>query len=216
MRKILLTSSGLTPELSETFLKLIETKPAETKIGFIATASDDDRNPWYVLKDRTSFEALGFTNIIEVDLKRKDDLAKLDDCHIIFVAGGNTFYLLKWVRESKFDLKLKELLLLGKMYIGASAGSMVLGTSIETASVGAGADVNKTGIEDLRGLRQVPFMIAPHIVDADLPAYDAFAKKAALRPIVGLEDGQAVLCIGDRYKLLGPGKPHTWNSKLFR
>ncbi len=216
MRKILLTSSGFTPEISETFLKLLEKKPVEAKVGFIANASDNSLDPWYVLKDRASLEALGFVDVIDVDLKKPEDLAKLDACDVIFVAGGNTYYLLKWVRESRFDLKLKELLSAGKIYIGASAGSMVLGTSIETASLGINADRNFVGLEDLRALRQVPFMITPHFEDTDQEKLDVFAKRAALRPIVGLEDGQAILCIGDRYKLLGPGKPHTWNSKLFR
>lgn len=215
MRKLLLTSSGLTPELSETFLRLLEIKPQETNVGFIATASEQETEAPYVLKDRASLEALGFTTVIDVDIKQPDGLAKLDSCQVVFVAGGNTYYLLHWMRKGGFDQKLKQLLSDGKFYVGASAGSMVLGTSIETATLGE-PDRNDVGLEDLRALRQVPFMIAPHFVDSQQVELDAFAKKAALRPIVGLEDGQAILCIGDRYKLLGPGKPHTWNSKLFK
>ena len=72
-------------------------------------------------------------------------------------------YLLKWVRESKFDVKLKELLANDKVYVGVSAGSIVVGTSIEISGVGRTADKNQGYVEDLRGLRQVPFMVAVHM-----------------------------------------------------
>ena len=216
MRKLLLTSNGLTPELSETVLKLFDTKPEETTVAFIATASEEETDKGYVLKDRAAFEALGFKEVVDVDIKQPEEFAKLDACQVIFVEGGNTYYLLSWIRKSGFDQKVKELLSNDKFYIGASAGSMVLGTSIETASLGINADRNFVGLEDPRALRQVPFMIAPHFEEAHQAELDAFAKKAALRPIVGLEDGQAILCVGDRYKLLGPENPHTWNSKLFK
>lgn len=215
MRKLLLTSSGLTPELLETFAKLLIMKPEETKVAYIPTAGNVEPDKSYQLKSKATLASLGIHDIMEVDLAQKPDLAMLDECHVVFVDGGNTYYLLKAIRESKFDQKLKDLLSNDKVYVGVSAGSMVLGTSIETATLGH-ADRNDVGLEDPRALRQVPFMIAPHFEDSQQAEMDAFAKKAALRPIVGLEDGQAILCVGDRYKLLGPGKPHTWNSKLFR
>lgn len=197
------------------FGKLLVTKPEETKVAYIPTAGNEESDKGYQLQSKATLTALGIQDIVEIDLMQKENFAVLDECHVVFVDGGNTYYLLKAIRESKFDQKLKELLSNEKIYVGVSAGSMVLGTSIETAALG-NADRNDVGLEDPRALRQVPFMIAPHFEETDQAEMDAFAKKAALRPIVGLEDGQAILCVGDRYKLLGPGKPHTWNSKLFK
>lgn len=215
MRKIFLTSNGFSPELKAEFLKLLDGKPADMKLAFVGTAADPEPDKGYVLKDRADLETFGFKEIVEVDLKNKEDVAKLDECQVIFVEGGNTYYLLKWVRESGFDKKLKEHFANDRAYIGASAGSMVLGTSIETAAIPP-ADKNDVELEDLRGLRQVPFMMIPHLEPRSTIEIDLFARKAALRPIIGITDGQAIVCEGDRYRLIGPGKPATWNSKLFR
>ncbi len=216
MRKLLLTSE-FTPELAKEMVKMLPTPPGETKVGFIATASEPEtQDKTYLLKDRAALESLGFSDVIDIDLKVPEDLAKLDDCGLIFVEGGNTYYLLKWVRESKFDAKLKELLAGDKVYVGVSAGSIVVGTSIETAGVGPSADKNDVMLEDTRGLRQVPFMVAVHMKPGDKIYFDKFARQKPLHPIIGLPDGLAIICEGDRFRLVGDGQVLTWSSKLFR
>ncbi len=215
MRKLLLTSV-FTPELAQELIKLLPTPPSETKLAFIATASEVEADKGYVLRDRAALEGMGFAEIIEVDLKVPEDLAKLDECGAVFVEGGNTFYLLKWIRESKFDVKLKELLANDKVYVGVSAGSIVVGTSIEISGVGRTADKNQGYVEDLRGLRQVPFMVAVHMNSEEKIYFDQFARSRPLRPIIGIEDGMAIICEGDRFRIVGPGKVQTWSSKLFR
>lgn len=215
MRKLLLTSE-FTPELAKELLKMLPTPPAETKVGFIATASDVESDKGYVLKDRAALESLGFAEVIDIDLKVAEDLTKLDECGVVFVEGGNTFYLLKWVRESKFDAKLKEMLSNDKVYVGVSAGSVVVGTSIETSGVGPTADKNENYIEDPRGLRQVPFMVAVHMNNKEKIYFDQFARVRQLRPIIGISDGMAIVCEGDRFRVVGPGQVLTWSSKLFR
>lgn len=190
--------------------------PVETSVAFIATAADCEADTAWLLKDKAALERFGFKEIIDVDLKVPEDLVKLDQCGVIFVEGGNTFYLLKWVRQSGFDKKVKEMLSDDKVYVGVSAGSIVMGTSIETAGVGPSADPNDEHLEDIRGLRQVPFMVAVHMNQKEKIYFDQFARKAALRPIIGISDGMAIVCEGDRYHLVGPGKVMTWSSKLFR
>lgn len=219
MRKLLLTSDGLSPELAKVFLGLLPTKPEETKVGFIWNAKDPypaEGAEGYVLKEKAVFESLGFVDTIDVDLRIADDLAKLDECGVVYVGGGNTYYLLKLIRESKFDAKLKELLSNDKVYVGVSAGSIVVGTSIETAGVGPSADPNDVKLDDPRGLRQVPFMVAVHLMPGEKIYYDQFARVRQLRPIIGIEDGMAIVCEGDRFRVVGPGKVLTWSSKLFR
>ncbi len=216
MRKLILTSSGLSPEIGKELLSLLGEKPAEIKVGFISNAADQIEDKAFILKDKGDLTAVGFEEIIDIDLRIKEDMEKISECGVLFVEGGNTYYLLKLIRESGFDKLLKEFLSDDKMYIGVSAGSVVLGTNIETAGVGPSADPNDVKIEDTRGLRQAPFMIAPHMNQKEKFYFDQFARKMALRPIVGIEDGQAIVCEGDRYHVIGPGRPLTWNSKLFR
>ena len=63
---------------------------------------------------------MGF-NVEEIDIEGKTEaevmkLLELKD--IIFVEGGNTFYLLKAMRECNFEKVIRKLLKEGKVYIG--------------------------------------------------------------------------------------------------
>src|SRR3989344_2366626 len=103
--KLFLTSAGLPPETTDEFLKLLGKEPEKTRVCFITTASHPEENKWYVEKDRERLSELCF-KVTELDLKDENENsldAKLKDFDVIFVEGGNTFYLLKYVRESGFD-----------------------------------------------------------------------------------------------------------------
>ena len=59
MRKLLLTSV-FTPELAQELIKLLPTPPSETKLAFIATASEvGNGQRGYVLRDRAALEGMG-------------------------------------------------------------------------------------------------------------------------------------------------------------
>ena len=60
-------------------------------------------------------------------------LNSLDDAKLIYVDGGNTFYLQKYILQTGFWESVKSALGSGAVYIGASAGAIVAGRSIETA-----------------------------------------------------------------------------------
>ena len=73
--------------------------------------------------------------------------------------GGNTFYLLKELREKKLDEKIIHAINNGVIYIGSSAGSIILGKTIETALP---YDENWVNLEDFEGLNMVDAIIIPH------------------------------------------------------
>ena len=78
---------------------------------------------------------------------------------MIYMMGGNTFYLLKKIRDTKFDIKLKEAINNGIVYVGSSAGSIILGNTIELALAYDKNDVNLT---DFIGLKLIDGIIVPH------------------------------------------------------
>src|SRR3989344_1608825 len=112
-------------------------------------------------------DELGF-NIEEVDIEGKKErevmkLLELKD--IIFVEGGNTFYLLNAMRRCNFERVIKKLLKEGRVYLGVSAGSMVAGKTIKTSawrSEFKGINRNTIGLKNLKGLNLVPFDIFVH------------------------------------------------------
>jgi dipeptidase E len=113
---------------------LLPAEPNKLKLAFIDTATHPYIGvdmPW-MTADRVKLSAMGFVTT-DYDLKGKnvDELRRdLSAYQVIFVEGGNTFYLLNEVKKSGFDIVIKELLDKGIIYIGASAGSMILGPDL--------------------------------------------------------------------------------------
>ncbi|MGW6979076.1 Type 1 glutamine amidotransferase-like domain-containing protein [Streptomyces sp. NPDC054932] len=107
--------------------------PHELKVAFIPTASNPSRNKEGTENDREKLRSLGF-RITDVDIAatpREDLRRTLKQADVIFVGGGNTFYLLQEARRSGFDTMLREFIEDGTPYIGSSAGSVLLGPTIE-------------------------------------------------------------------------------------
>ena len=89
------------------------------------------------------------------DIDMCTDLSKiksLDEYTGVFIGGGNTFKLLKEIRESKFDILLEKYLKNGGFVYGGSAGAIIFGKSIETSSH---ADKNIVGLTELSGLNML-------------------------------------------------------------
>ena len=210
--KLFLTSAGLPPETTDEFLKLLGKEPEKTRVCFITTASHPEENKWYVEKDRERLSELCF-KVTELDLKDENENsldAKLKDFDVIFVEGGNTFYLLKYVRESGFDKVLKLFLDKGGIYLGVSAGSMIVGLNIESAGW-KHADRNIVDLQDLTGLNLVPFVIAPHIDESNIEAIKECASKVNY-PVIALTDKQAVLIEDGTQKIVGVGEKYIFRK----
>lgn len=91
----------------------------------MTTAAKPEANKNFVERDRQQLTALGFA-VEDLDVEGRNEAqlrSLLGDEKLIYVQGGNTFYLLKTVRESGFDKLVPDLLDRGAVYLGASAGS---------------------------------------------------------------------------------------------
>ena len=213
-RKLLLTSQGLQKELQETFLDLLPKQPKDIKVSFITTAAlGEENNPQWLTVYRDQLKLLGISNIKDLDIRGKTyKLLQniLYETDIIFMNGGNSFYLLKWVKESGFDVLLPQLLSKGIIYIGVSAGSYICCPTIEQ-STWKHQDRNKVHLEDLSALNLVPFLISAHYEETYKTIIEQTAKKTKY-PIVTLTDTQAVLVLNDTYKVVGRGNNISFNG----
>jgi len=214
MRKLLLTSQGLSQELKEVFLKLLNQSPEKIKVAFVVTAAyGEEFNPVWLEVYRQQLRGYGIDQIEDLDIKNKTQLELekiISDKDIIFVNGGNTFYLLKWVKESRFDKVIKDHIDNGKLYIGVSAGSYIACSTIEQSNW-KHADKNKVGLKDLSALNLVPFLITAHFEEKYRPIIEDAAKSCRY-PIVALNDMQAILVRGNKYKLVGKGRQEFFNG----
>ncbi len=142
---------------------------------------------------------------VDIEGKSENELREiLNDRDVIYVQGGNTFYLLKCVRESGFDKVVRKLLKQGTIYIGVSAGSYICCPTIEMANWKR-QDKNIVGLIDLTGMNLVPFLMSVHYK----PKYKDLlkAKIANTKYFVKiLTDEQAILIRGNEVRLVGKGE----------
>ncbi len=205
--KLFLTSTGLPPEITEAFLQLLRKKPEEATVCYIATAADPEEDKWFVEKDKERLTELGF-KIIEIDLKLENERSlsgSLANVDVVFVEGGNTFYLMKYIRESGFDKAIKRFLDNGGIYLGVSAGSYVVCPDISPAQWKHAEDENKVGLKELLGLGLVDFYVSPHY----LPEHETIInenKDKVSYPIYALTDLQAISVEDGDVKFIGPGE----------
>ena len=203
-KMLLLTSSGMLGTREEILSVL--PKPADkVRVAHIITASKVEENTSYVDKDRELMKEAGF-NVEDIDIegKNKKQLMKLlEIMDIIYVQGGNTFYLLKQMRKSGFDKIIKKLLRKGIVYIGVSAGSIVAGQTIETASWKT--DKDKFGLLNLKGLNLVKSNIFAHYKPEDLEMIKQKPKRVK-KELRILTDEQALFVFGRKTTLVGQGE----------
>ncbi|MBI2669202.1 Type 1 glutamine amidotransferase-like domain-containing protein [Candidatus Woesearchaeota archaeon] len=159
--ELLLTSTGLANEIiRDQFLKLIRKAVSTIKVIFIPTASRTKEKLNYVQEAKQELLDLGVLrkNIKTVNLDTKVNYAEVKNYDVIYVCGGNTFFLLKKVRETGFDKIIAKFVHENKLYFGVSAGSIIVCPNIEIASLG---DENDVGLKDLTGLGLVDVVVSP-------------------------------------------------------
>jgi dipeptidase E len=157
IHKIILTSIGLSCEKAFNYVKEFLSNTNHT-VSIIVTASKGKKQDKYVLLAVQQFQQLGITNIHLVDLEYDETVS--DDTTILYVAGGNTFHLMYFAQKSAFQKTITDLLDKGGLYIGVSAGSIIMGKTIAGASILG--DENTIALKDLNGFNYVNNTIFPH------------------------------------------------------
>ena len=127
MKKIVLTSCGIIDKkLKEAFYNLLNKDVNKIKLLYITIAADGEKDT-----DKTWMEK-EYTTILDLRIKEKNitkfhceeniDFSTYD---VIYMIGGNTFYLLKELKEKNLDKKIIQAINNGVIYIGSSAGSII-------------------------------------------------------------------------------------------
>ena len=161
MGKIVLTSCGIIDsELKAQFYNLLNKDASAMKLLYITIAVEGEKDT-----DRTWLEE-EYETILDLGIKEEnikefkyEENIDFEDYDAIYMIGGNTFYLLKELREKKLDVKIKHAIDNGVIYIGSSAGSIILGKTIETALP---YDENWVNLNNFEGLNMIDGIIIPH------------------------------------------------------
>jgi dipeptidase E len=211
MRALLISNSGR-PLLEHCGQAMREFVAPRRRVGFVSAASLADER-LYCERVREALGPLGL-EVVHVSWKA-GPLAALASVEAIFVGGGNTYALLKRLRESRLLGAIQERVHHGLPYVGSSAGANVAGPTILTTN-----DWNVVGLDRFEALGLVPFNINPHYQEAD-PAMapgsetrdDRIREYHAVNanPVFGIEE-QTMVCVdGGVATVLGRGR-----VKVFR
>lgn len=137
-------------------------------VAIIPNAKDSYVNSTHVSDIKFLFEKNDyFAEVVDLNSYCDDALfQKLINFQVVYVIGGNSFTLLEKVKSSGFDNLVPNLLDLGIVYAGHSAGAIILGPSIEpTADIDFPEYAN---LDSYVGLNYLDFIFIPH---ADNPSY---------------------------------------------
>lgn len=215
--KLLLTSAGLSNKsISDALLDLAGKSFSRLKLAFVPTAANVEAGDkgWFI-SDLVNCQKLGFAQIDIVDISAiPEDMwrPRLEEADILFFEGGNDYHLLHWLFESGLKKMLPEMLKT-KIYVGASAGSMVAAKKVFLTHSQKlyYDDAERRGDDD--GLGFIDFQIRPHFNSPDFPkaraGYLEEMAKEITEPIYALDDDSALKVVDGKIEVVSEG---TWKK----
>ena len=184
--------------------KFLDEKTESKKILFIPTATNVDEYKKYIHLTQKVFEDFGY-EVESFDISIFSEKAakeKISEAKIIFVSGGNTFYLLQELKKKNLMSYLKEKIENGLLYIGESAGSVITAPNIEYAGI-IDDKTLATELNDYTGLNLVDFYVVPHFeeepfVEGSRKTVELYKDKLDLKVI---NNKEVVLVENDDYRI---------------
>ena len=199
--KLLLTSVGISP------LKDLSPVPLHNlDLVYIPTAADPYEDKWFIEADRKRFAEMGI-RFRELDINGKTPeelLSALRPAHAVFIAGGNTFYLLEKAKESGFDKVIRKVWDNCVLWIGDSAGAVIGGPTIAPVSRFDDPSV-APHLTSYEGFKLVDFVILPHYgKEKDMEKYQAIMDEFGTKnlKLLPLRDDQAVIVDDRGYRVV--------------
>ncbi|UPQ85112.1 Type 1 glutamine amidotransferase-like domain-containing protein [Ignavigranum ruoffiae] len=131
MQRLFLTSSFIGTE--NQYRQYIEPILAKKKVTFVDTASKVEEYKKYVDDARNWFKEHGY-QITEVDFDCKDReeiVGILNSTELLYISGGNSFFLLQSIEANKLKQVINERISSGMIYVGESAGAIITTPNIE-------------------------------------------------------------------------------------
>ncbi len=198
--KLFLASQAKHPDSLEKLKKFVGGFEGKS-IAYIPTAVNGEK--WEIWKEGESWKAV---NTLGADVSliqleeywNKPVWEEIKGKDIVWFAGGYPGYLLYWIRRTKLDKHMKEILDSGTVYVGSSAGSMVTGQDASLSEWYIGEEEPGAGV--IPTLKLVDFDFYPHYQD-DL--HDQIEEKYNGFKMYLVKDGEAITVENEKIKVLG-------------
>lgn len=207
MKKILLVSMSYNVT---DLLKKEEPNLKGKTVTYIPTAAIAEEIEGMAEEETRMLEDLGLTvDELEVSTASRETVReKLMKNDMIFVGGGNTFFLLQELKRSGADQIIAQEVEKGKFYIGESAGAIAACPDIGYSAVMDVPD-KAPGLTDYTGMGLVDFYVVPHLGHPEMgPGAEMIIEKYSSElDLKGINDYQAILVEGDRVSILPESCP---------
>ncbi|MCU0462152.1 MAG: dipeptidase PepE [Bacteroidales bacterium] len=145
-----------------------------------------------------------------------DPVKAVREAEALAVGGGNTWKLLKTIRENRLIEIVKKRVLGGMPYIGWSAGSNVACPTIMTTN-----DMPVVEPDSFSSFNLIPFQINPHYLDANPAGHAGETREQRIEEfievnpavyVVGLREGTMLLIENRKMRLVGPRKARVFKK----
>src|SRR3989338_6276946 len=188
MKKIILSSHGFQ---KKKLLALLPSVAKNLSVAIITTASAEwkEKNKHAILAKQV-LEDAGFKKVefLDVEFENPNKLKKFD---VIYINGGNPFYLLHHLKKSGADKIITQLADQGVIIIGISGGGVVLGPNINIVDY-FDKKINSIKLKDLTGLNLTDISIYPHYTKEVEEKIKKFESKFQCK-VKRLTDSQSVV-----------------------
>ena len=184
--------------------KFLNEKTESKKILFIPTATNVDEYKKYIHLTRKVFEDFGYeVENFDISVFSEETVKeKISETKIVFVSGGNTFYLLQELKKKNLISYLRKKIENGLLYIGESAGSVITAPNIGYADI-VDDKALATELNDYTGLNLVDFYVVPHFeeepfVESSRKVVELYKDKLDLKVI---NNKEVVLVENDDFRI---------------
>lgn len=203
MQKLFLAS--LFKDVYQIFADFANENLAGKTVTFIPTAGLPDNLNFHIEYSKKLLSEMGLiVDELEISTATHLDIVnKLENNDYIYVTGGNTFFLLQEMNRSGAGNLIKSQINAGKLYVGESAGAILLAPDIEYAK-----DTDKPlaapQLKTFEALNIIDFYPVPHYKDYPLEkaVEITISKYDTVLPLVPFSNSQAILVMGKDWQIV--------------
>ena len=203
MKKLFLSSSF--KDVSMLLPNFIGEELSGKTITFIPTAAKHEKVNFYVKSGKLALEKLGM-KVVELDITTTDvreinHIIEKND--LIYVSGGNTFFLLQELKRKGTDKIILEQINAGKPYIGESAGSIIISPNIEYIK-GMDNCLEAPELICFDSIHAVEFYPLPHYTNFPFKkiAEKIIKQNLSKLSLVPISNSQAILVNGSEFQVI--------------
>lgn len=190
-----------TKNITKKYLSKIDLK----KILFIPTAGNVEPYTGYIDEGIEMLKSLGYELEI-IDISKFDEeylKDRFSKTECICISGGNTFYLLQELKKKNLVDVLFKRIKEGLLYIGESAGAIIMSKSIEYNQIMDDKSI-ASELDNYGGLNVFDYYVLPHIGEYPFEetaqkTLDTYQDKI---PLVPINNNEAILVEDHGYTVL--------------